>query len=204
MTTPEDDVADVPRAPLPREGPCRVVEDADARGIPVPLQGGEVWYIAPMPLSTRGVRLAQLLDALEAQEVDLAAAQKTVALVTARLDAATDESEVVEAQKRLHGAVARRNEAARSVTATHTEIAFHALRCHYRVTREEASLLVTQRRWPDILAALNGRDTERSQQEAAIDLFARLNAVTKGREGPPSGDPFGPASPNSSGGAAPA
>lgn len=197
-----DDADDPKPPPLPKEGERRIVQDADARGIEVVLQGGETWYVSPLPLSPRGLRLAGLMEQLEAKEVALSAAQRTVSLLAARLDEAKDESEVAEAEKRLLGAVAARTKVADEISTTHREIAFHALRSTYRLTREEAGALVTQRRWPDILAALNGRDTERSQQEAAIELFQRMHALTKRDEG--QAGPFAPASPSSSGGAGPA
>lgn len=195
-----DDLDNLPPAPpLPREGESRVVEDADARGIAVVLQGGETWYVAPMPLSPRGLRIGELFDQLEAAEIRLAAGQRAVALVTEALDTATTEEAVAAAEARLQAATTKRNAHEATLKTLHREIAFHALRSHYKVTREEVGALVTQRHWPDIIAALNGRDTEKAKQDQAIDLFERLNRAAGRRDGE---GPFGRASANASAGAA--
>lgn len=186
---------------LPKEGERRIVEDADARGIAVVLQGGETWYVPPLPLSPRGQRIAELLDALERHEVDHAAAQRTVAVVSDRLDAASSEADIEEARLRLASAVEKRTKVADVLASTHREIAFHALRTHYRVTRDEAGVLVTQRHWPDVIAALNGRDTTRSQEEMALALLTRLKAI-QGEVDSPAGPFDRPAETSSAGRAA--
>lgn len=183
---PQDD--DAPEAPLPRERARRIAEDADARGIPVVLQGGDAWYVLPLPLAPRGLKIARILDAIEDEEVALGASGKTVALASAALDAA-DTPEAVEAAKsRLLTAVGARRAVSDVVSGLYRDLGYHALRSLYRVTEEEAARLVTQRRFADVIQALNGRDTERSQQEMAIALFERLR---KSMEGAASAGPLG-------------
>lgn len=174
--------------PLPVEAERRVVEDADARGVPVRLHGGGVWFIPPLPLSPRGQRIAGLMDDIQRAEVDLAAAQRRVSLATKALDEAGDLPAVEAAQAALHGAVRARDADVARVQTAQASLAYDALRCHYRVTPEEASALVTQRAWSDVLAALNGQDTEEAEHRTAFALLARLREA--GKEGGESADPF--------------
>lgn len=199
MDDAKDDIDEAAPA-LPKEADRRHVEDADARGIPVVLQGGEAWYVPPLPLSPRGQRIAQALDEIEALEVDLAAAQRGVAILAEQLDSAATEDAVETVRDRLRSAAAKRTKCADDLSRVHREVAWHALRSHYRVTREEAGLLVTQRHWPDIMAALNGKDTTRSQEEMALALLARLKGIERGMAA--ADGPFGPAGRSSSAGPA--
>jgi hypothetical protein len=190
-------------APLPKEGDRRIVEDADARGLVVVLQGGESWYVAPMPLSPRGERIAALVDQLEGEEVDALAAQRGENSAEARLLAAETDADIETARGRLQGAAKRRREANAKIATLHREIAFHALRSHYRLTREEVGLLVTQRHWQDVVNALHGRDTMESQRRLALDLMERMAAITGGGRKANAEVPFVQPSASASGGGAP-
>lgn len=199
MTEP-DDVSTEPAATLPKEEERRVVEDADARGIAVVLQGGETWYVQPLPLSPRGLKIGALIDQLETLEVDAQSAGRGEAVAEGRLLKAEEDADIEAATKRLHGARERRAKVMQNLKVQHRELAYHALRSHYRLTRDEVGILVTQRHWPDIVAALHGKDTEGTQRELALDLFARLAAATsKAKE---SADPGPLASATASAGAA--
>lgn len=178
-----DPIPDEPddEGPLPSEGERRVVEDADARGIAVILQGGETWYIPALPLSPRGLKIAGLIDQLETLEVDSQAASQVEVVAEKRLIEATDDEAIEAARLRLQSAHAKRRQVDQGLRTLHRELAFHALRAHYRVTREEVGRLVTQRHWPDVVAALHGKDTVAAQQEMALALFERLaKAAGKG------------------------
>lgn len=194
---PEDDAPE-PSKPLPKEGERRIVEDADARGVPVVLQGGEAWYVPSLPLSPRGIRIGALIEALEDLEVEGATAQQGENAAAAALANATDDAAIEAAGKRLKGAAARRRKIDADLRVQHRELAYHALRCHYRVTRDEVGFLVTKRFWPDVVAALQGNDTEASKREMALDLFARLAKITGEEKG--RADPVPLGSPTSSGG----
>lgn len=190
MTEPEA------QKPLPREAACRIVEDAEVRGLPVVLSGGETWYVAPIALNPRGQRLAELMDSLTDLDTDSLAAEKGCSLAQKALEAAETEEAVEAAATRLKGAAARLRRAEAALMAARSEVAYHALRSLYRVTREESDVLVNQRHWGDVVAAVNGRDTSEVEQARAL----RLVQILKGQAGLKPEDPF--VSPTRSAGAA--
>jgi hypothetical protein len=195
-----------PAAPptLPREEERREVRDADALGLPLLLQGGEVWYVPSLPLSARGQRLGSLLDDLQRIDMRLAHAQRIVDLRANALDAADTEEAAGNALNLLEASVERRDAEQRKSLACRAEIAWHALRCFYRVSREESDGLVTQRHWPDLLAALMGQDTTEAKVALALDTLKRVREITGEKGGGSGPSPEGPfaGSPSSAGPAA--
>lgn len=192
-----------PPPPLPREAACRLVEDADARGIPVELQGGETWYVTALPLSPRGQRLADLIDESQRVSIEGAGADRIVDICSKTLDTANTAEEVEQAMRHLQGAVEKRSAVEKRIETIRAEIAYHALRSQYRVSRSEVDRLVTARHFPEILAALNGQETKAAGIEAAFAALRRWHEITNGRGGDPLDGraPFAPGT-SSAGGAA--
>lgn len=174
---------------LPREADRRRVEDADARGIAVRLEGGETWYVPPLPLSPRGGRIADLMDAMMGAEVRLQSAIKRVEIAERALMDAEDVEAVDAAEERLRDYVRQREAVSDDLQAHCSQIAYHALRCMYEVTEDEAKRLVSQRYFEEVLQAVNGQSTQTSDIEFAAQVMARLGEV-KGGNGGDAGVPF--------------
>lgn len=194
MTDPLPDAGAPETSPpsLPSEADRRIVEDADARGMPLTLSGGERWYVPPLPLSPRGEVLARLLDSLTDLNVDAVAAQRTADLLQGKLEASTDEDEITALAGRLRKAVEALAKVEDRIAGVQAEVAWNALRTHYRVSREESDRLVTRRHWRDLLSALQGRETEEHVREVALRFLQEMNA--RGGDGSRPSGPFGGAS----------
>lgn len=174
-----------PPPALPREASCRLVEDADARGIAVELQGGETWYVSPLPLSPRGQKLADLIDESQRVSIEGAGADRIVDICTKTLDTANTVEEVEQAMRHLTNAVEKRGVVEKRIEVLRAEIAYHALRTQYRLSRGDVDRLVTSRHFAEILAALNGQETKAAGIEAAFAALRRWHEITNGRGGDP-------------------
>lgn len=184
---------------LPKESERRQVTDADARGMPLVLCGGERWYVPALPLSPRGQKIADLLDSLTDLNIESASAQRRCEITQKALEEASTDSAIDDAGKRLRAATVALDGAEKKIQTVRGEVAFHALRAHYRVTREEVDLLLTTRHWPDLLSALNGQESQEHLREIALQFFERMN--NRGGNGSQPSGPFATAAP--SGGPAP-
>jgi hypothetical protein len=174
--------------PLPREADRRVVEDADARGMPLTLAGGERWFIPPLPLSPRGQVIATLLDSLTDLNVDAVAAQRTADLLQGRLEACQDEDEIGRLAGRLKAASEALARVEDRIATVQAEVAWNALRTHYKVTREESDRLINRRHWRDVLSALQGRETEEHCREVALAFLKQVG--DRGGNGSQPSGPF--------------
>lgn len=167
---------------LPKEADARLVEDADVRGAAVRLQGGEVWHVPALSLSPRGTKIAEQMDRMESLEIDLRAAQRRVEIAEGRMDAAEDEDAIERATDALKACCQARTKIVHHVEGAQAEIAYHALRCHYRVSREQATALVTQACFEEVLAALNGQKTKMSEVAFAVEVIRRVKQEQGGGE----------------------